>query len=94
MHDETVSSSVISENPTLKELNLPPNNVLVFGNSIVNLNSKINIKEIEIRKMKAQELNTFLGATVKDLPHYIDATLEDNSSEVEVIHIRISDTKN
>ena len=65
MHDETVSSSVISENPTLKELNLPPNNVLIFGNRIANLNSKINIIEIEIRNMKAQELNTFLVRQLK-----------------------------
>ena len=65
MHDETVSSSVISENPTLKELKLPPNNVLIFGNRIANLNSKINIIEIEIRNMKAQELNTFLVRQLK-----------------------------
>ena len=90
MLDKTVSSSVISKNPSFKELNLPPKNVLIFGNYIVNLNSKINIIEKEICKLKEQELNIFfVRATIKDMLHYIDGTLEDNSSEVEVIYVSV-----
>ena len=40
---ETVSSSMISVNQTFKESGVPPNDVLIFGNNIVNFNSKINI---------------------------------------------------
>ena len=33
----------------------------------------------------------FPGATSKDLLHYIDRILEDNSSEVVIIHIGVND---
>ena len=65
MLDKTLSSSVISKNPSFKELNLPPNNVLLFGNYKVNLNSKINIIEKEICKLKEQELNIFFVRRLK-----------------------------
>ena len=36
----------------------------------------------------------FPGATSKDLLHYVDTTLQDNSFEVAVIHIRINNIVN
>ena len=84
---ETMSSSMISSNPTFNESILPTDNVVIFGDSLVNFNRKIKYNITRSLNNGRKKVKNFPGATSKDLLHYTDTTLRDNSFEVAVIHI-------
>ena len=75
-------------NPTL----MPKvNNVVIFGDNIVNFNRKFKYKTNKGLQSGRAQFKYFPGATSKDLFHYIDRTFEDHCSEVIVIHIGVND---
>ena len=86
MFAETMSSSMTSSNPTFNELILPTSNVVIFGDSLVNFNRKTKYNINRSWNNGSARLKYFLGATSKDLLHYVDTT----SFEVAVIHIGIN----
>ena len=66
-------------------------NVVIFGDSIVNFNRQIKYKLNKGLQSGRARLKYFPGATSKDLLHYIDRTLEDHSFEAVIIHIGVND---
>ena len=83
-----------SSNATFNESILLTNNIIIFGDSLVNFNRKIKCNIYESSNNGSTRVNYFPGATSKDLLHDIDTTLQDNSFEVVVIHVGINGTVN
>ena len=67
------------------------NNLVIFGDSIVNFNRQIKYKINKGLQSGRARFKYFPGATSKGLSHYIDRTLEDHSFEVVIIHIGVND---
>ena len=67
------------------------NNVVIFGDSIVNFNRQIKYKINKGLQSGRARFKYFPGATSKDLLNHIDRTLEDHSFEVVIIHIGVND---
>ena len=89
-----MSSSITSSKPTFNESILPTNNAVIFGDSLFNFNRKNKNNINRSLKNGSARVKYFPGVTSKDLVHYIDTTLQDNSFEVAVIHIDINDIIN
>ena len=70
------------------------NNAVILGDSIVNFSTKLKCNINRALTNGRARFKYFPGATSKELLHYIDATLEENSFEVTVIHVRINDLLN
>ena len=66
-------------------------NVVIFGDSIVNFNRQIKYKLNKGLQSGRARFKHFPGATSKDLLYYIDRTLEDHSFEAVIIHIGVND---
>ena len=91
---ETMSSSVTSLSPTFNESIFPTIYVVIFGDSLVNLNRKIKHDTNRNLNNWSTRFKYFPGVTSKDLLHYVDTTLQDNSFEVAVIYLGINDIVN
>ena len=61
------------------------NNVVIFGSSIVNFSTKLKYNINRALTNGRARFKYFTGATSKELPHYIDATLEESNFEVAVV---------
>ena len=66
------------------------NNVVIFGDSIVNFNRQIKYKINKGLQSGRARFKYFPGTTSKDLLNHIDRTLEDHSFEVVIIHIGVN----
>ena len=67
-------------------------NVVIFGDSIVNFNRQIKYKiKIKAYKVEKYDLNIFPGPTSKDLLQYIERTLVDHCFGVVIICIGVTD---
>ena len=62
---ETMSSSMISSNPTFNESILPTDNVVIFGDSLVNFNRKIKYNITRSLNMEEKKLKIFLEQPLK-----------------------------
>ena len=67
------------------------NNVAILGDSIINFNRGINSEFNKTLRTGRARFKHFLGALSKDLLHYIDPTLEEQSFKAVIIHIGIND---
>ena len=67
------------------------NNVAILGDSIINFNRGINSEFNKTLRTERARFKHFLGALSKDLLHYIDPTLEEQSFKAVIIHIGIND---
>ena len=70
------------------------NNVVVLGDSIINFSTKLKHNINRALTNGRARFKYFPGATSKELPHYIDATLEESNFEVAVIHVGVNDLLN
>ena len=75
-----------SSNATFNESILLTNNIIIFGDSLVNFNRKIKCNIYESSNNGSTRVNYFPGATSKDLLHDIDTTLQDNSFEFDTVN--------
>ena len=96
MHAETMSSA----NLTFKKSIQPTNNVVFFTDRLVSFNRKIKYNINRSLNNGNARVKYFRRATSKDMRkrilklHHTDITLQNNSFEVTVIHIAISDIAN
>ena len=91
---ETLSSLMASSNSTFNELILSVNKVVILGDSLVNYNRKTKYNINRSLNNGSTRFKYFPEGTSKDLLHYVDTTLQDNLSEVAVIHIGVNDFVN
>ena len=62
-----------------------PTMLLFLGGSIVNFSTKLKYNINRALTNGRARFKYFTGATSKELPHYIDATLEESNFEVAVV---------
>ena len=89
-----MSSSMTSSNPTFNESVLPTSNVVIFDDSLVNFNRQIKYNINRRLSNRSIRFKDFHEVTSKNLLHYVDTTLQDNSFEVAVIYVGINDIAN
>ena len=87
----------ISGNKSYSQATVPSNrartsnNVVIFGDSIVNFSNKLTGNINRTLSNGRTRFKYFLGATSKELLHYIDTTLEESNFQVAVIHVGVNE---
>ena len=81
-----------SSNSTFNKSILPTNNVVIFGNSLINFNRRIKYNINRSLNNGSPRVKYFPGETSKDLLHYLNTTLQ--NFFVRVIHLGINDIVN
>ena len=87
----------ISGNKSYSQATVPSNrartsnNVVIFGDSIVNFSNKLTCNINRTLSNGRTRFKYFLGATSKELLHYIDTTLEESNFQVAVIHVGVNE---
>ena len=87
----------ISGNKSYSQATVPSNrartsnNVVIFGDSIVNFSNKLTCNINRTLSNGRTRFKYFPGATSKELLHYIDTTLEESSFQVAVIHVSVNE---